>query len=163
MYIMFFFLVYYHFLSIYRYLSVYGTDWSFSLGFSTLWVWVVKALWCCLFLCFGLIYYYWMYVYDACECTCTWIHTCYGARMEVSFLLPPSCGFHGTTQVVRLVQTVHWPADSSGWPLCCCWTPSSWSSIPYILIARWEMVRLRDGAGILHRGGFSSSLTSKAP
>lgn len=153
-------LVYYHFLSIYRYLSVCGTEWPFSLGFSTLWVW---ALWCCLLLCFGLIYYYWMYVYDACECTCTWIHTCYGARMEVSFLLPPSCGFHGTTQVVRLAQTVPWPADSSRWPLCFCWTRSSRSSIPCILTARLELARLRDGAGILHRGGFSSSITSKAP
>lgn len=156
-------LVYCLFLSIYRCLSVCGTEWPFSLGFSTLWVWVVRALWCCLFLCFGLIYYYWMYVYDACECTCTWIHTCYGARMEVSFLLPPSCGFHGTTQVVRLVQTVPWLTDSSRWLLCFCWTRSSRSSMPYILTARLELARLRDGAGILHRGGFSSSITSKAP
>lgn len=51
-------------------------------------IWMVTVLWCCLFLCFDeLIYYYEMYVYDVCECPCTRIHTCHGARAEVSFLL----------------------------------------------------------------------------
>lgn len=114
---------------------------------------------------YALIYCYCMYMYEVCEHICAWAHRYHGECMEVSFLLPPSCWFHGThlgcqacaaSAGICCVTSLE-PSE------CCCLTCSSRSSVACELTARLESVRLGDRAGIFHRGSFPWSITSKDP
>lgn len=58
--------------------------------------WLHSGVAHCLFFYFDLIYCYCMYVYEVCEHICAWAHRYHGACVEISFLLPPACGYHGT-------------------------------------------------------------------